>query len=146
MRTDLFGSDTSLTRPEAVEAWNATQMAFLAHGAATPEHLGRTLTLAPDFALAHATKGLFLMLLGRRALVPDAAAAHARAQSLVAEGGAFLRERRYVAALGHYLDGHLARAAAEFETVCRETPQDATAAKLAHAIHFVLGDSARLLG
>ena len=57
-------------RPEIrginAEAWDKMVLAFLAHGASTPEHLGTVLKEAPDFAMAHAVKGLFLLMLGRR--------------------------------------------------------------------------------
>jgi hypothetical protein len=142
---DIFGSETSLGPGRALEAWNATQRAFLAHDARTPEHLGAVLREAPEFAKAHAIKGLFLVLLGRRALLTDATAAHDLARALARDAGATRRERRYIAALGHYLAGYPARAIAEMEAVLDTHPQDALAMKLSHAIRFVLGDAAGML-
>jgi hypothetical protein len=66
MTQDIFGQTTTVAAGPALEAWNKTQMAFLAHGAATPVHLGEVLNVAPDFALAQAVKGMFYTLLGRR--------------------------------------------------------------------------------
>ena len=63
---DAYGYDLTLEDPAAAQHWNATAVAFLAHSAATPAHLGETLNAAPDFALAHAAKGFFMLLLGRR--------------------------------------------------------------------------------
>ena len=59
MTIDIFGQQTTLASGPALDSWNKTQLAFLAHGAATPEHLGAALTAAPEFALGHAIKGIF---------------------------------------------------------------------------------------
>ena len=67
--SDQFGYDLTLFDQDAVAAWNATVLAFLAHGKTTPEHLERCLSLCPDFALGHAARGLFCLLLGRKELI-----------------------------------------------------------------------------
>ena len=59
MLTDIFGSDVSLETPAAVDSWNKMQVGFLAHAAVTPTHLADVLKCEPNFALGHATKGLF---------------------------------------------------------------------------------------
>lgn len=142
MRQDIFGHVTTLACAEAVEAWNSTMMAFLAHGASTPQHLAHTLDLAPDFALGHAAKGMFFLLLGRSELVETARAALATAQARVTAGGANAREALYVDALAAYLAGEPSKAVAVLERVLDTYPDDALAAKLSNAIRFVLGDSA----
>ena len=58
--TDFCGCPVTLAPGPAVGAWDDTQRAFLAHGARTPERLAETLRLAPDFALAHAARGILL--------------------------------------------------------------------------------------
>ena len=141
MRQDIFGQDTTLASSEALDAWNSTMLAFLAHGAATPTHLAKTLEAAPDYALAHAAKGMFFLLLGRSELVATARDALAEARRAADGGGANARERRYVDALEAYLDGAPSKAIAVFEQVLDAHPADALAAKLSHAIRFILGDS-----
>ncbi len=136
MTIDLFGQATSLTSPKAQEEWDACMMAFLAHGAATPVHLTEVIDAEPEFALAHAVKGLFFLLLGRRELIETAADAHALASKLPA----LPREKHYVKALGAWLNGSPTGAIAQLEEVLLDTPGDALAAKLSHAIRFVLGD------
>ena len=142
MVTDRFGSEVTLVDPAAINHWNALQRAFLAHGATAPDHLARTLQAAPDFALGHATKGLFLMLLGRRELV--ATAREALTQARAAASGDW-REARFTTALAAWLDGNPSRAAQALESVFARHPADALAMKAAHAIRFILGDRAELL-
>ena len=142
MPQDLFGQDTTLASSAALEHWNATQRAFLAHSAATPAHLGATLEADPGFALGHAVKGMFYLLLGRRELVQTARDALSAAQAALHEGEATARERAYVAALMLWLDGKPKAALDIFAGILTTHPGDALAMKLDHALRFVLGDSA----
>ncbi len=125
-------------RARAVEAWDGVQTGFLAHAAATPKHLGDALEAAPRFALAHAAKGFFLLLLGRAELEESAAdalrAAQAEAPRLTP------RERAYVEALELYVAGRMTAAADRLERQLRRAPEDSLAFKLVHALRFVLGD------
>ncbi|KIT15795.1 tetratricopeptide repeat protein [Jannaschia aquimarina] len=136
--TDAFDQPVPLSR-EALEEWNATCLAFLAHGASTPVHLGRLLDLAPDFAGAHALKGLFYALLGRRELMEDARAALGRAQGL--GGGETERERALATCLAHVLAGNPSQGIAVLEGVLTRAPTDTLLMKLSHALRFVIGDS-----
>ncbi|MEL6316675.1 MAG: hypothetical protein AAFR16_03435 [Pseudomonadota bacterium] len=137
---DAFGYELSIDDPRAAEAWDATARAFLAHAAATPAHLADALERAPHFALAHAAKGFFMLLLGRGELVDAARAAHAAATA--APGPLTARERAYVEALGFYLDGSMSKAADRLDRALARWPADALMVKLVHAIRFVLGDAA----
>ena len=142
MSHDCFGQTTSLEGAAARQAWDQTQLAFLAHGAATPVHLAATLEAEPHFAMAHGVKGLFYLLLGRKELLQDARTAYETAQSALAQGHASARERAFVQALGAWLDGRPTGAIAMLEEVLLTHPEDPLAMKLSHAIRFVLGDSA----
>lgn len=145
MNDDIFGQPTSLTQPEALAEWNRTQTGFLAHGAATPQHLARVLAAEPGFAQGHALHGICYLLLGRRELVAEARAAHDRARTALAEGDATARERAYVDVLEAWLQGRPALSVQLLERVLRDTPTDTLAMKLSHAIRFVLGDGAGML-
>ncbi|MDU8943764.1 tetratricopeptide repeat protein [Ovoidimarina sediminis] len=142
MQTDIFRQETTLASSMALAAWNDTQMAFLAHGAVTPEHLARTLEAEPGFALGHAVKGLFLMLLGRGELVPTAAEALQAAENAVRDGAVSAREHAFVLALGEWLSGRPSLAVHRLDEVLSKNPGDTLAMKLSHAIRFVLGDAA----
>lgn len=133
--SDFCGLATSLPSPVAVEHWNDTILSFLAHGAAAPEHLGKTLKAAPDFAQGFAAKGLFCLLLGRAELVETA-----HEMLTAAEGAAALpREAAYIEALRDWLRGRPSDAAARLELVLDQHPEDALAMKLVQAIRFILG-------
>lgn len=137
-RHDLFDQPVTLTDAVAVTEWNAMIAAFLAHGAATPVHMGKLLDLAPDFAAAHAMKGLFYVLLGRRELMAEAQASLARADALA--GSANTRERVFTTALRHVLAGNLSQAIGAIETILATAPTDTLAMKLSHSLRFVIGD------
>ncbi len=140
MYQDLFGQDTTLASPEALEQWNATQKAFLAHSAVTPTHLGATLEADPGFAMGHAVKGMFYILLGRRELLATAREALEAARSALHGGEATARERAYVAALMLWLSGKPKAALDIFAGILATYPGDTLAMKLDHALRFVLGD------
>ncbi len=140
MCNDQFGYDTSLSSPEAAEAWDALVLAFLAHAAVAPDHLGNVLEKEPDFAMAHAVKGLFCMMLGRSEMVETARAAHEAATLCARQGEPTARERGYVRALGAWLGGRSTEAVREMEAILTRWPEDALAMKMSHAIRFILGD------
>ncbi|MDZ4134640.1 MAG: tetratricopeptide repeat protein, partial [Paracoccaceae bacterium] len=94
----------------------------------------------PDFALAHAVKGLFCLMLGRREMVAVAAEALAAARAsgprLVS-----MREQAFVAALEAWMQGSPRGAIAQMERILETNPQDSMAMKIGHAIRFMLRDS-----
>ena len=135
---DFCGCDTTLP-PAAVDPWNRTIRAFLAHAAATPDHLAATFAAAPDFAQGHAVKGLFCLLLGRSELVQTAREAAASAHAAAARILPNQREQVYLDALDAWLAGKPSRAAQAFEHLLATTPCDALAMKMVQAIRFVLG-------
>jgi tetratricopeptide (TPR) repeat protein len=141
MTHDLFGQETSLTDTAALQAWNAVQLGVLSHAADTPQHLAACLQAAPDFAQAHAAKGMFYLLLGRRELLGTAQQALTDAEAALQRVGALPRERRYVDALRLWLAGQPSGAISVLETILTKHPADSLAMKLSHAIRFVLGDA-----
>ncbi|WP_102110058.1 tetratricopeptide repeat protein [Oceaniglobus roseus] len=141
MHLDPYGQTVTLNGPEALRNWSATEAAFLAHGATTPAHLAATLEADPDFALAHAVKGMFHLLLGRRELVETAAEALRAAEASAERAPPSLRERDCIAALRLWLGGDLRGALGRFEGILARHPGDAMTLKLDHALRFVLGDA-----
>ncbi|GFE63919.1 tetratricopeptide repeat protein [Litoreibacter roseus] len=141
MQSDIFGQDTTLQTPEALQSWNDCQLAFLAHGAATPQHLGATLEAEPDFALGQAVKGMFYLLLGRSELIATAREALGLAEASAMHTPVTPREHHFINALKIWMDGKPSGAIDHFEQVLANSPSDTLAMKLCHAIRFVLGDS-----
>ncbi|MBY6065949.1 tetratricopeptide repeat protein [Leisingera aquaemixtae] len=140
MTHDIFGQDSSLTDTAALQDWNDVQLGVLAHAAATADHLGAVLRAAPEFALAHALKGLSLLMLGRSELLPTAREALRDAKSFYE--GALPRERKYIDALENWLAGRPSLAIQRMEEVLDAFPQDTLAMKLSHGIRFMMGDPA----
>lgn len=140
MRLDQFGYEVTLSSPAAAEAWDKMVLAFLAHDAKTPEYLGTVLTEEPGFALAHATKGLFFLMLGRRELNDTARDGHRTAQEAALRSAPTAREMGYVRALGAWLDGRPSETVREMEAVLTRWPEDALAMKIGHATRFIMGD------
>lgn len=142
MYQDVFGQDTTINSRDALVAWNETLMAFMAHGATTPTHLGATLTADPGFALGHAVKGMFYMLLGRRELMETAREALGLAEAAAMATQITAREQSFLHALKALYGGHSSEAIQHLEDVLKIHPADTLAMKLSHAIRFVLGDGA----
>lgn len=140
MKQDIFGQPTTLEQSQTLDDWNVMLLGFLAHSAQTPVFLEKVLKAETGFALGHAVKGLFYLLLGRRELIEVARKAYRDAQSALASGGATERERHFVSALGGWLDGEPERSVQDIEKVLRVHPDDTLAMKLSHALRFVLGD------
>lgn len=141
MLIDICSCETSLTRPDVLDNWNAMIKAFLAHGAATPEHLGAVLDAEPDFAMIWAAKGLFSIMLGRRELYDVAQDADRKARAALSAGGATRREQLWCEALSDWLAGRPSAAIAHMEEALRLNPADTLSMKVSHAIRFILGDN-----
>lgn len=137
---DVFGCDVTASGQTAIEPWNRTMLAFLAHSAETPSHLGDVLRTDPDLAIAQACRGLFSLLLGRRELLSVARNALDLAHSSVRTHGATQRETLYVDALAVWLDGRPSVAVQLIEKVLANWPGDGLAMKISQAVRFVLGD------
>lgn len=145
MLTDICNCPTSLSDPDAITAWNGVVHGILSHGRMTGDHLTQLIALEPEFAMAHAMKGLACLMLGRRELVQAAQEASAQAQALLAQGGALERERLWVLALQDWLTGKPTNAVVRMEDCLRLNPTDTISMKLSHGIRFMLGDSHGML-
>ena len=109
-RHDIFGCPVSISSSGDLEAWNNTQLGFLAHAAVTPEHLGKTLQSDPDFALPIICKGMFSLLLGRRELYSVAVDAERDARNAVARRPITPREHVFLDALADWNAGSVSAA------------------------------------
>lgn len=141
MRKDICDGNVSITDNAALDEWNATIRAYLAHGNRTPVHLGAVLEREPGFAMGHAARGLFALMLGRRELTAVAQQALDVAEAALAEGSASPRERLWCRALGAWLAGRPSGAIALMEEILLDNPRDTLSAKVSHAIRFIMGDN-----
>jgi len=139
---DQFGYELTAENMECISSWNATVGAFLAHGKETPVHLDQALQHDPQFALGHAARGLFCLLLGRKELVTTAKDCLTIAKTSLKERGGVDREQAVVRSLSAWLNGWPSESAEILDTALRQHPRDALLLKLVHAIRFVMGDAA----
>jgi tetratricopeptide (TPR) repeat protein len=139
--TEKTGLDVTCASPAAMAAWDNTVEQFLSHGQDTARSLAEVLVADPDFSLAWCAKGLFTTLLARSELAASAEESLARAEASINLRGATERERSYLEALRHATNGSFTAAVAELETVLDDCPRDSLAAKLSHAMRFMLGDA-----
>jgi tetratricopeptide (TPR) repeat protein len=141
MKSDICAAPVSLTHATTVAEWNNMVRAFLAHGAATPQHLGAVLQAEPDFAMGHAARGLFSLMMGRAEMWQVAEDARTAAHAARAGQQVSNREAGWIDALDQWLADSPTGAIAALETVLKETPQDTLTAKASHGIRFILGDA-----
>ena len=141
MTLDICGAPLSLKTPAALEAWNKMVRAFLAHQAATPQHLGAVLTSEPDFVMGHAARGLFSLMMGRSELWQVAEDARTAAHAARDGGPITAREQGWLTALDRWLADSPTGAVAALEEVLAICPSDTLSAKASHAIRFILGDA-----
>ncbi|MEP0962404.1 MAG: tetratricopeptide repeat protein [Roseobacter sp.] len=141
MMFDICQSPVTLSTEGRLLEWNGMIHAFLSHGTATPTHLGALLQSDPYFAMGHAARGLFSLMMGRIELVRTAHEAARDAHQALQQNNSTPRERAWVDALDHWLDGRPSDAVAEMERVLDAYPSDTLSAKVSHAIRFILGDA-----
>jgi hypothetical protein len=144
MIPDICRAETGLTTPRAVAEWDQMVRAFLAHGAATPVHLGRVLDEEPDAVLPLAAKGLFCLMLARRETVTAARAAAEAARRAFDRGRTPARAEAWLAALDSWLDGSPEGAVMHLEGVLARNPADTLTMKAVHGIRFMRGDATGL--
>ncbi|MEE4189522.1 MAG: tetratricopeptide repeat protein [Roseobacter sp.] len=140
MMFDHCQSPVTLSKAESLQNWNAMIHAFLAHGTQTPQHLGTLLQAEPDFAMGHAARGLFSLMMGRAEMVVAAREALTDAERARAAGPVTRREALWIIALQKWLDQRPSGAIAAMEEVLDTHPTDTLSAKVSHAIRFILGD------
>lgn len=141
MKTDICNAPVSIEGAEALKSWNAMVRAFLAHQSATPRHLGAVLESQPDFAMGHAARGLFSLMMGRAEMWQVAEDARTAAHAARRANILCRREEEWIAALDAWLSDSPTGAIAALEGILDDLPHDTLSAKAVHAIRFILGDA-----
>lgn len=140
MMHDICDSPVSLSSQTQLDDWNGVVHGFLSHGTKTPVHLGALLEANAGFAMGHAARGLFSIMMGRKELLSVAADAAKTASQALKDNGGTAREKGWITALNAWLDGKPSAAIAAMEEILRDNPRDTLSAKVSHAIRFILGD------
>ncbi|MEO0392307.1 MAG: tetratricopeptide repeat protein [Pseudomonadota bacterium] len=147
--TDLYGNPITLgDRPpdgaadrDVATAWGDAAQGILAHQSSAAAKLDYVLEHAPNFALAWAVKGWGCMLLGRRELVSEAAAAYAQAKTAAGVTAISVADQLVIDALGLVIAGRWRAGADLLDQALNQTPNSALLVKLSHACRFILGDA-----
>ena len=119
---DICLSPVTLSSQQELDDWNGVVHGFLSHGTKTPVHLGALMSANPNFAMGHAARGLFSLMMGRKELCNVAEDAAAAAHAAAAGSDLTTRERGWIAALDSWLSGSLSGAIAEMEAILRDAP------------------------
>ena len=139
---DVRGLEVTAASEAAVRNFDATLAQYLRFGLDTGDCLKRTLAEDPEMALAHCVKGYFFMLFCVPALTVKARGSLEAGRRSAAERGATERERRHLDALDAWTRGEFEEAVSHLEVILAAHPRDILALKLAHYLHFYLGDDA----
>ena len=105
MMHDICDSPVSLSSQSQLNDWNGVVHGFLSHDTKTPVHLGALLAANPGFAMGHAARGIFSIMMGRKELLSVAADAAKTANQMLKDHGGASREKGWVTALNAWLDG-----------------------------------------
>ncbi len=141
MPQDARGLAVTADDPAAVAHLDAAIESFCSLRRDSGEHLKRALASGRPLPLGSILRGYFMLLFGKREMLPRAEQAAAAAEAAFAAVGGTPREHRHRAALQAWLRGDLPAALAAFEAVLAEHPRDLLALRLAQHLYFYLGMS-----
>lgn len=137
---DHFGLKTTLSNPDAIEDWNQTILSFLSHNANIAKNLDLAISRTEFFPMPHIASGFFSMLLGQRGLIKSAKTSFKTATNQANTVGITEREQNYLHGLQSIISGNHTEAINHIHNVLQQHPEDGFAAKLVHAIQFIIGD------
>lgn len=141
-------TDLSMDRPATVPemsvdvAYDRLVCAFLAHDSAVAQHLANVLERDAHHVRAWAAKAIFTMTLARSELIPAARTAAGNARRFLGsdKGDVFA-----VLAAESLVAGDWLGAIDWLEQLLEHDPADSMAAKMSHALRFMLGDAPGML-
>lgn len=144
MVTDHWGYELTTGEPAAAEALNRVFASYIGFRTDLMSHLEACLDADPDFALAHALKGILIVSLRKPELYPAARAELAAARAGTAP--ASTREKLYLKALEAALEDRITAAAACYEEIVNTHPLELFAMRLAQSELFWIGEVAWMRG
>jgi len=142
MFRDKRGLEMTASSQAAVDGFDDCVDAFLASGRDAGLLLARVAEVDPDMLMGQCLRGYFMRLPAQAHLAAQSFDALARAESLSGTGNT--RERMHVEALAAWCAGDIRRTLAVWEDILLDAPHDILALRLAHTMHFFLGDLAQM--
>ena len=144
MHTDQWGHEVTAANAEAVEALERTWMAYLGLRLETGDRLGEVFKADAEMPMAHLTRGNFLQLFCFKSFEGKVDQSIAGAEAAIEKHGATAREKLHLEALKAWRAGQLRRTLEIWEQILLDNPRDVLVLRLAHFLHFYLGDSQNL--
>ncbi len=138
MFKDVRGLEFTASSQEAVDAFDATIDEFLASGRDAAALLKHVNEADPEMVMGQCVRGYFMRLPQQAHLIQGSNEAFATAKALSAKANP--REKLHVAALESWVAGDLRKTAAIWEQILVDYPHDILALRIAHTIHFYMGD------
>jgi len=139
MAADQRGLEFTTDSEAAADAFNAANLSFFAWRTDVMGGLNAALKADPDFALAHAIKGL--MLFSLRQPATHGAAGKNLSAARAAQNRCTARELAYIDALDASLKGDLLGAVGIYEQIAAAQPLDLLAIRFAQLELFWLGEA-----
>jgi tetratricopeptide (TPR) repeat protein len=135
---DKRGLPITAASQAAVDAFDASVDEFLASGRDAALLLKRIADVDPDMIMGQCLRGYFMRLPSLARLTAQSHDALAKAEALAPAGTD--REQKHVKALAAWCAGDLRGTTAIWESILVDHPHDMLALRLAHFLHFFLGD------
>jgi hypothetical protein len=138
MFRDARNLEMTASSQAAVDAFDATVDEFLASGRDAAVLLKHVTETDPDMIMGQCVRGYFMRLPQQSHLIQGSNDAYVRAQAL--SSGSNAREKLHVEALGAWVGGNIRKTNAIWEKILLDYPHDILALRIAHTMHFFLGD------
>lgn len=142
MYYDKRGVAFTASSQAAVDAFDDSVDEFLASGRDAGRLLKRVAEVDPDMIMGQVLRGYFYRLPAQPYLAAQSGDALAKALSLA--DGASERERKHVDALAAWCAGDIRKTNLIWESILVDHPHDILALRIAHTMHFFLGDLAQM--
>ncbi|MSO65088.1 MAG: tetratricopeptide repeat protein [Alphaproteobacteria bacterium] len=143
MPIDCYGLEMTADSQEAADRYSETITAYLELDRAAGDRLKAMMAADPDMILGHCLRGYFFKLFAVPALEERAKKSQGQAADAVRRRSANDRERLHVAALKAWCEGDYRQTVAEWDAILTVWPRDILGLRLAHFVHFYMGDAAR---
>ena len=140
MKTDAQGIQLTTASDAAIAGYDAAVDALAGFKADPSVHAKAALEADPDFAMGHALRGYFYLMLGVPAVHAKARASLARAE----QGVATPREHAHFLGLQAWCNGDLTAAVGRWEKLLIDHPSDLMALNLTTSFYFHSGDALNL--
>jgi tetratricopeptide (TPR) repeat protein len=138
MQKDQWGYAVTTDSADAVDALNRAFNGYFQFRTDAMSNLDAALAADPEFALAHAARGILLESLKKPELHP--AVADALQAASKARPTASIREQHYLAALEAALAGRVTEAVTHYQQIVIDHPHDLFAMRLAQSELFWIGE------